>query len=195
MGKRFLPMPVRNTDCSGVTTRIQTRWQSMLQFSGIPEPGDFDRILSECEMLMVQRMPDRRPFRALIECVQNLQRHSAPDSPIEFRLLGRCVEGEPRFLIRTVNTLLNADVDRVKHWLRRHELWQRDVSRMAKEGHRKWRELHRDMLESGERTPRGGAGLGWVSMARFAKGTPSIRMIADRDVHRLFFSVEVACGG
>ena len=195
MGKRFLPMPVRNTDCSGVSTRIQTRWQSMLQFSGIPEPGDFDRILSECELLMVQRMPDRRPFRALIECVQNLQRHSAPDSPIEFRLLGRCVEGEPRFLIRTVNTLLHADVDRVKLWLQRHERWQRDMNRMAKEGHRKWRELHRDMLESSERTPRGGAGLGWVSIARFAKGTPSIRMIADRDVHRLFFSVEVACGG
>ena len=195
MGKRFLPMPVRNTDCSGVSTRIQTRWQSMLQFSGIPEPGDFDRILSECELLMVQRMPDRRPFRALIECVQNLQRHSAPDSPIEFRLLGRCVEGEPRFLIQTVNTLLHADVGRVKDWLQRHERWQRDVSQMAKDGSRKWRELHRDMLESGERTPRGGAGLGWVSMARFAKGTPSIRMIADRDVHRLFFSVEVACGG
>ena len=186
-------MPVRNIHGSGVSTCVQTRWQSMLQFSGVPEPGDFDRIIAECELLMVQRMPDRRPFRALIECVQNLQRHSAPNEPIEFRLLGRCVEGEPRFLIRTVNTLLQADVDRVRHWLERHERWQHDVSRLTNDGSQKWRELHREMLESGERTPRGGAGLGWVSMARFAKRMPSIRMIADRDVHRLFFSVEVAC--
>jgi len=169
------------------------RWQPLLQFSGIPEPGDFDRVIEESELLMVQRMPDRRSFRALIECVQNLQRHSAPDTPVEFRLLGRCIQGEPRFLIRTVNTLLNADVARVKDWLVRHDRWQRSVRKDAKDGNRLWRDLHRHMLESGKRTPRGGAGLGWVSMARFAKGTPSIRLISDQDVNRLFFSVEVAC--
>ena len=172
-----------------------SRRKPLLYFSGIPGSRDFDQLLEKAESIVVQRTEDRRPFRAVIECLQNLERHAPAGSPISFRLYGRSVEGEPRFTIRTINTLRPEDVDRVKHWLQRHERWQRDMRQMAKEGHRKWRELHRDMLESGERTPRGGAGLGWVSMARFAKGTPSIRMIADRDVHRLFFSVEVASGG
>lgn len=188
-------MPVRNAPCSGLSTRVNTRWQSLLQFSGIPEPGDFDRILEESETLMVQRMPDRRPFRALIECVQNLQRHSDPNAPVDFRLLGRCVNGEPRFLIRTVNCLVDTDVKRVREWLGLHEEWQRSVADAADGGRIPLRELHRKMLENGERTPRGGAGLGWMSMARFAKGMPSIRLIEDRDVNRLFFSVEVACCG
>lgn len=188
-------MPVRNAPCKGLSTRINARWQSLLQFSGIPEPGDFDRILKESETLMVQRMPDRRPFRALIECVQNLQRHADLNAPVDFQLLGRCVGGEPRFLIRTVNCLMDSDLQRVREWLGLHDEWQQRVAQASNSGHVPWRELHRNMLETGERTPRGGAGLGWMSMARFAKGMPSIRLIEDRDVNRLFFSVEVACCG
>ena len=186
-------MPVRNVPCRGLSDRVKTRWQSLLQFSGIPEPGDFDRILEESESLMVQRIPDRRPFRALIECVQNLQRHADLNSPIEFRLLGRCVDGEPRFLIRTVNGLRKDDVKRVREWLGLHEEWKRSVAHEAEGARPQLRELYRKMLETGKRTPRGGAGLGWVSMVRFAKGMPSIQLIEDRDVNRLFFSVEVAC--
>ncbi len=165
----------------------------LLQFSGIPEPGDYDRLIDESETLMVQRMPDRRPFRALIECVQNLQRHSAPNTPVEFRLLGRILSGEPRFLIRTVNTLRETDVFRVQQWLKRHNQWQERLDNQQMESSLIWRDLHRSMLESAKRSPRGGAGLGWVSMARYAKGMPSIRLIEDRNVNRLFFSVEVAC--
>ena len=186
-------MPVRNVSCSGLSKRTNTRWMPLLQFSGTPEPGDFDRLIDESEILMVQRMPDRRPFRALIECVQNLQRHSAPDTPVEFRLLGRSLCGEPRFLIRTVNTLRETDVFRVKQWLKRHSQWQKNLDNRAVESSLVWRDLHRNMLESAKRSPRGGAGLGWVSMARYAKGVPSIRLIEDRNVNRLFFSVEVAC--
>lgn len=186
-------MPVRNVSCSGLSARTNARWMPLLQFSGTPEPGDFDRLIDESETLMVQRMPDRRPFRALIECVQNLQRHSAPNTPVEFRLLGRSMSGEPRFLIRTVNTLRETDVFRVKEWLNRHSQWQKKLGNQAVDSSLVWRDLHRNMLESTERSPRGGAGLGWVSMARYAKGAPSIRLIEDRNVNRLFFSVEVAC--
>ena len=68
-------MPVRNAPCTGLST-ASTRAGNPCSSSREFEPGDFDRILEESETLMVQRMPDRRPFRALIECVQNLQRHS-----------------------------------------------------------------------------------------------------------------------
>lgn len=165
----------------------------LLQFSGIPEPGDFDRLIHESETLMVQRMPDRRPFRALIECVQNLQRHSAPNTSVEFRLLGRSLSGDSRFLIRTVNTLRETDVFRVKQWLKLHRQWQEKLGGQAAESSLVWRDLYRNMLESAKRSPRGGAGLGWVSMARYAKDVPSIRLIEDRNVNRLFFSIEVAC--
>ena len=186
-------MPVRTSPCFGLSARTNARWMPLLQFSGNPEPGDFDRLIAESEMLMVHRMPDRRPFRALIECVQNLQRHSEPNTPVEFRLLGRSLSGEPRFLIRTVNTLRKTDVFRVKEWLQRHEKWQRNLDNKAVDSSLVWRDLHRSMLETQQRSPRGGAGLGWVSMARYAKEMPLIRLIEDRNVNRLFFSVEVAC--
>ena len=186
-------MPVRNVSRSGLSAPTNARWMPLLQFSGTPEPGDFDRLINESETLMVQRMPDRRPFRALIECVQNLQRHSAPNTPVEFRLLGRSPSGESRFLIRTVNTLRETDVFRVKQWLKRHHQWQEKLGNQAMESSLVWRGLYRNMLESAKLSPRGGAGLGWISIARYAKGVPSIRLIEDRNVNRLFFSVEVAC--
>lgn len=168
-----------------------SRRKPLLHFSGIPGSRDFDQLLEKAESIVVQRTEDRRPFRAVIECLQNLERHAPAGSPISFRLYGRSVEGEPRFTIRTINTLSPEDVDRIQHWLHRLRSWNEQVASSSREAV-EWRQLFRSALAWETRTPRGGAGLGWLSLARFSVTPPSIRIMSGQ---RLFFSVEVACGG
>ena len=44
-------MPVRNVSRSGLSAPTNARWMPLLQFSGTPEPGDFDRLINESETL------------------------------------------------------------------------------------------------------------------------------------------------
>lgn len=175
-----------------VVDSAQARPCPLLRFSGIPQPGDFDRLLARAEDVVVQRTSDRRPFRAIIECLQNLERHAAPGTPVCFSLEGRTVQGEPRFRIRTVNQVRDGEGRQVSNWLARHDQWQRDSKGTPTLG-LAWRGLHRDALQMQARTPRGGAGLGWLSLARHAVKPPFIGLRRGRSGERLFFSVEVAC--
>lgn len=168
-----------------------SRRMPLLQFSGIPGALDFDQLLEKAESIVVQRTEDRRPFRAVIECLQNLERHAAAGSPISFRLYGRSIDGEPRFTIRTVNTMCPEDFGRIQEWVTRLHSWNEQVASSSREAVA-WRQLFRSALAWETRTPRGGAGLGWLSLARFSATPPAIRILSGQ---RLFFSVEVACGG
>jgi len=171
---------------------VQHQWRSLIHFSGVPTQSDFDRLLERSESLVVQRTTDRRPFRAVIECLQNLERHAAEGSPIDFRLDGRCVFGEPQFYISTVNGVRNDEVNRVQQWLEKHKGWQNQAMSTLEKA-RVWRGAHREALSLSSGTPRGGAGLGWLALARFAIRPPLIRLLNDEGGQRLFFSVEVAC--
>lgn len=165
---------------------------SLIRFDGIPQPGDFDRLLARAEDIVVQRTADRRPFRAIIECLQNLERHAKPGTPICFHLEGITVAGSPRFRIRTVNQIRDGEEPQVSLWLSRHAQWQRNFNGTASLGHA-WRGLLRETLAHPSRTPRGGAGLGWLSLARHAVKPPVIGLRQGNRGERLFFSVEVAC--
>ena len=171
---------------------IQDSWSSLVHFSGVPSEGDFDRLLERCESLVVQRTADRRPFRAVIECLQNLQRHAERGAAIDFRLDARCVSGEPQFYISTVNMVRAEEENHVTDWLSLHDKWQNQFS-SNDEMEKAWRDAHREALNSSNGTPRGGAGLGWLSLARFSARPPLIRLLKQEGGQRLFFSVEVAC--
>jgi hypothetical protein len=114
--------------------------------------------------------------------------------PARFSLSGRVVKGEPRFCIRSLNPIRDAELNDVADWIAQYEELQEMVMGAMEEGVLDWRQLYRNWLARGERTPRGGAGLGWVSMARMALQPPSIRMVESAGKPNLFFSVEVACG-
>ena len=165
---------------------------SLIRFNGIPQPGDFDRLLARAEDIVVQRTADRRPFRAIIECLQNLERHAEPGTPICFHLEGITVAGMPRFRIRTVNQIREGEKPQVSLWLNRHAQWQRNFASIDSLS-LTWRELHRETLAHHNRTPRGGAGLGWLSLARHAAKPPVIGLRQGNRGERLFVSVEVAC--
>lgn len=165
---------------------------TLIRFDGIPQPGDFDRLLERAEDIVVQRTSDRRPFRAIIECLQNLERHAEPGTPICFHLEGITVAGTPRFRIRTVNHVRNGEKPQVSLWLDRHAQWQRNSASTSSLG-LAWRGLYREALAHLGRTPRGGAGLGWLSLARHAVKPPVIGLRQGDRGERLFFSVEVAC--
>jgi hypothetical protein len=175
-----------------VLSSVQDSWSSLIHFSGVPSDRDYDRLLESSESLVVQRTADRRPFRAVIECLQNLQRHADRDAAIDFRLDARCVAGEPQFYISIVNVVRAEEEAHVKNWLALHQEWQDQFS-STDEMEEVWRGAHRNALNNSTGTPRGGAGLGWLSLARFSVRPPLIRLLKEEGGQRLFFSVEVAC--
>ena len=58
---------------------LKTRWMGLASFDAHPSTANLDALLEHLEEVVVQRMEDRRVFRAVIECVQNLERHADPD--------------------------------------------------------------------------------------------------------------------
>lgn len=165
-----------------------------MSFEGLPNKRNMDGLLSDAEELVVQRNVDRRAFRAVIECVQNLERHAVPHLPARFILSGRSIKGEPRFCIRSLNPIRNEDIGRVSEWIEQYQTMQQMAMKSMDEEGLDWRKLYRNWLKLGVRTPRGGAGLGWVSLAKSALQPPHIRIVEAGGRPNLFFSVEVACG-
>ncbi len=162
-------------------------------FDGMPSTGNLDTLLEHLEEVVVQRMEDRRVFRAVIECVQNLERHADPHSSAHFKLMGRSLHGEPRFKIRSVNPVRSGDLPQVERWIQQYISLQELTTASMDDGDLDWRLLYRQCLDSGNRTPRGGAGLGWVSLAKAAVNPPQIRIIHAPNGPKLFVSVELAC--
>lgn len=179
------------------TTRVHCaadRWSTLADFRALPSTENLDKLLSHLESLMVQRMEDRRAFRSVIECVQNLERHADPDQKARFTLLGRTSLGQPQFKIRSLNAIRPKETAAVARWIQQYGPLQELAMSTRSEAGIDWRELYRKSLKEGGRTPRGGAGLGWISLARTAVRPPLMRIIHGRTGPNLFFSVDVACG-
>ena len=170
------------------------RWSTLVDFHALPSSENLDKLLLHLESLMVQRMEDRRAFRSVIECVQNLERHADPDRKVRFTLRGRTKLGQPQFKIRSLNAIRNSETTVVADWIRQYGPLQERAMSSRSEAGIDWRELYRKCLEDGGRTPRGGAGLGWISLARTAVQPPLMRIIHGDQGPNLFFSVDVACG-
>lgn len=173
---------------------VDNRWSELLNFEGLPTRANLDPVLDHLENLMVQRSEDRRAFRAVIECVQNLVRHADPLRPARFSLSGRSIQGQPRFCLRSLNPIRMGDLERVEQWISRLNGLRADADEGEQQVCVDWRSLYRDVLNEGARTPRGGAGLGWISLSRMALKPPCMRTIEVDGVMNLFISVEVACG-
>ena len=92
-------------DTRPVFSPSKGHWMGLASFVGRPTTRNLDALLEHLEQVVVQRMEDRRVFRALIECVQNMERHADPSRSAHFKLLGRSLDGEPRFKIRSVNAI------------------------------------------------------------------------------------------
>lgn len=174
---------------------VDSRWSKLMAFDGLPTERNLQSLLDKAESLVVQRPEDRRVFRAVIECLQNLERHAPAHRPVRFELSGRSVHGEPRFNIRSLNPVNTGEEVHVSAWVDRYAELHQLAAACKEAGSINWRNLHRSWLSRSERTPKGGAGLGWVSMARIALAPPKIRLIHANGGPNLFFSVEVACGG
>jgi hypothetical protein len=168
-------------------------WSRVLTFSGLPDQRNLDGLLQRIEDIVVQRTVDRRAFRAIIECVQNLERHAAPGRPVRFHLSGRVCKGEPQFSIRSLNPIRQDDLEGVVDWIRHYSEMHRIASTSMNQDEINWRELYRKWLEQPSRSRRGGAGLGWISLARLAMKSPHIRIIHLKGEPNLYFSIEVAC--
>jgi len=182
-----------STDTRPVFSPSKGHWMGLASFEGKPSTHNLDVLLEHLEEVVVQRMEDRRIFRSVIECVQNLERHADPLRSAQFKLLGRSLNGEPRFKIRSLNAIRLEDVSVVERWMRQYSSLQEITASSMKDGELDWRNLYRECLNTSIRTPRGGAGLGWVSLAKAAVALPQIRIIHAGDRPKLFFSVEVAC--
>lgn len=180
--------PITRVHCAA------NRWSMLADFCALPSTENLDKLLLHLESLMVQRMEDRRAFRSVIECIQNLERHADPEKEARFTLLGRTMLGQPQFKIRSLNAIRPKETAEVASWIQQYGPLQELAMSTRSEAGIDWRELYRKCLEEGGRTPRGGAGLGWISLARTAVKPPFMRIIHGNTGPNLFFSVDVACG-
>jgi len=178
--------PKKRFDCA-----TGAPWCRLVQFDDLPTEENVDALLKRIEPLVVQRAGDRRVFRAIIECIQNLERHAPRDLPARFVLSGRPLEGEPRFRIRSLNPIRQGDQIQVEQWVAQYAQLQSWACDALENDVMDWRSLYRNWLDNKGRTLRGGAGLGWVSLARLSIRPPRIRIVDSHGQANLYFSVEV----
>lgn len=119
------------------------------------------QLLSITELKLVQTGEEKklrkRVFNILVECLQNIVKHSATGKANEevasILLLGR---HEDDFFIITGNRIDNSNIDALKAKINEINSWE----------HRNMREIYSDRLDKSEYSAKGGAGLGLLDIYR-----------------------------
>lgn len=131
--------------------------------------GEFTQEITKSVLAMAERNMDsmgeesnikRKVFNVMVECLQNIVKHSDDQDSVKREtntaifLLGK---QEEAYIIASGNPISNEAVDTVRTRLE-------EINNLDKEG---LKQLYKDIIKNGAGlTDKGGAGLGFVDMAR-----------------------------
>ncbi len=130
--------------------------------------GEFTQEITKSVLAMAERNMDsmgeessikRKVFNVMVECLQNIVKHSdevkemTVEKPSAIFMIGK---GDDNYIITTGNPIKNENVDKVKNRLDK-------INSLDKDG---LKQLYKEIIKGTEISDKGGAGLGFVDMAR-----------------------------
>ncbi len=129
--------------------------------------GEFTQEITKSVLSMAERNMDslgeesnikRKVFNVMVECLQNIVKHSDEveediDQPSAIFMIGK---NDNNYIITTGNPIKNENVDKVKGRLDK-------INGLDKDG---LKQLYKEIIKGTEISEKGGAGLGFVDMAR-----------------------------
>ena len=130
--------------------------------------GEFTQEITKSVLAMAERNMDsmgeessikRKVFNVMVECLQNIVKHSEDlhqkkeQKPSAIFMIGK--QG-PAYIITSGNPILNEDVEKLRGKLDQ-------INSLDKDG---LKQLYKDIIKNTDLSEKGGAGLGFVDMAR-----------------------------
>lgn len=130
--------------------------------------GEFTQEITKSVLAMAERNMDsfgeegavkRKVFNIMVECLQNITKHAVSydaDSYGKNSAIFMIGKQKDEYVITSGNSILSEEVDSM---IKRLE----NINSLDKEG---LKELYKDIIKNGKLSDKGGAGLGFVDMAR-----------------------------
>lgn len=130
--------------------------------------GEFTQEITKSVLAMAERNMDsmgeesnikRKVFNVMVECLQNICKHADeydPSSHLSNKAIFMIGKHEGEYVITTGNPIMNQKVDLLNDKLEQ-------INSLDKEG---LKALYKDIIKNGDLSDKGGAGLGFVDMAR-----------------------------
>lgn len=130
--------------------------------------GEFTQEITKSVLSMAERNMDsmgeessikRKVFNVMVECLQNIVKHGEElnakneQKPSAIFMIGK--QG-PAYIITSGNPILNDDIERLRGKLEQ-------INSLDKDG---LKQLYKDIIKNTDLSDKGGAGLGFVDMAR-----------------------------
>lgn len=153
--------------------------------------GEFTQEITKSVLSMAERNMDsmgeesgikRKVFNVMVECLQNIVKHSEEfnqseaQRPSAIFMIGKA---EDSYVITSGNPIRNKDIDGLKGRLDQ-------INSLDKDG---LKQLYKDIIRNTELSEKGGAGLGFVDMAR-KSGNPLEYGFEKIDDAYSFFSLQ-----
>ncbi|MGK7390020.1 MAG: SiaB family protein kinase [Candidatus Cyclobacteriaceae bacterium M2_1C_046] len=153
--------------------------------------GEFTQEITKSVLAMAERNMDstgeessikRKVFNVMVECLQNIVKHSdeMETNQSAIFMIGRH-EGE--YLIMSGNPIKKANIDGLKARIDK-------INSLDKDG---LKSMYKDIIKNTEISDKGGAGLGFVDMAR-KSGKPLEYEFQDMDDKYSFFCLKTTIG-
>lgn len=128
--------------------------------------GEFSQEITKSVLAMAEKNLDsmgeesaikRKVFNVMVECLQNICKHSDTiTSPNEKGAIFMIGKEEDHYLITSGNYLFTENVESLKEKLE-------EINSLDKDG---LKSLYKDLIKNGHISDKGGAGLGFVDIAR-----------------------------
>ena len=130
--------------------------------------GEFTQEITKSVLSMAERNMDsmgeesnikRKVFNVMVECLQNICKHADeydPDTQMTNKAIFMIGKHEDEYVITTGNPILKQKVGSLHSKLEQ-------INSLDKEG---LKALYKDIIKNGDLSDKGGAGLGFVDMAR-----------------------------
>ena len=149
--------------------------------------GEFTQEITKSVLAMAERNMDssgeestikRKVFNVMVECLQNIVKH-ANDVQNNHSAIFMVGKQENEYVIVSGNPIENAEIDILKEKLDQ-------INSLDKDG---LKSLYKDIIKNTEISDKGGAGLGFVDMAR-KSGNPLEYEFSDIDDNNSFFCLK-----
>lgn len=130
--------------------------------------GEFTQEITKSVLAMAERNMDsmgeessikRKVFNVMVECLQNIVKHSENFTPLNEKrhsaifMMGK---QDDRYIITSGNPIRNDSVDGLREKIEQ-------INSLDKDG---LKQLYKDIIKNNDLSDKGGAGLGFVDMAR-----------------------------
>jgi len=151
--------------------------------------GEFTQEITKSVLAMAERNMDssgeqssikRKVFNVMVECLQNIVKH-ADDTEENHSAVFMVGKHENEYLIVSGNPIEKGDIDKLKSKLEQ-------INGLDKDG---LKALYKDIIKNTQISDKGGAGLGFVDMAR-KSGQPLEFDFIDMDDKHSFFCLKTS---